>query len=191
MDFQELLTKRRAIRDFQDKPVPLSVVKEIIQDTVLAPTASNGQPCKFIIVQDRAVMKKLSDESKANFLADIVRTPSTPLKMYEETLRNAAFNAFYNAPCMVYVIGPRSVRSLDLDTALTVAYFMFSATARGLGTCWVALGANIRNPETFKELAIPDGFRIVAPVILGYPAAIPAASERHAPDIVKIIPSSS
>jgi len=187
MDFQELLIKRRAIRDFQDKPVPLSVVKEIIQDTVLAPTASNGQPCRFIIVQDRAVMKRLSNESKTNFLADIVRNPSTPLKMYEETLRNEAFNAFYNAPCLIYVIGSKSVRSLDLDTALTVAYLMFSATTRGLGTCWVALGANIRNPGTLKELEIPDGFRIVAPVILGYPAAIPAASERHAPDIVKIV----
>ena len=187
MDFQELLIKRRAIRDFQDKSVPLSLVQEIIQDTVYAPTASNGQPCKFIIVQDRAAMKRYSDESKANFVADIVRDPSSPLKMYEETLRDGAFNAFYNAPCLVYVIGPKSVRSLDLDTALTVAYFMFSASARGLGTCWIALGANIRNPEIIRALGIPDGFRIVAPIILGYPTAIPAASERHAPDIVKIV----
>jgi nitroreductase len=64
---------------------------------------------------------------------------------------------------------------------------MFSAASKGLGTCWVALGANIRNPATIKELGIPEGFRIVAPIILGYPAAIPAASERHAPDIIKII----
>jgi nitroreductase len=187
MEFQELLIKRRAIRDFQDKPVPLPLVKEIIQDTVCAPTASNGQPCKFIIVQDRAAMKRYSDESKANFVADIVRDPSSPLKMYEQTLRNEAFNTFYNAPCLVYVIGPKGVRTLDLDTALTVAYFMFSAAARSLGTCWIAQGGYIRNPEIIKELGIPEGFRIVAPIILGYPAAIPAASERHAPDIVKVI----
>ena len=187
MDFQELLVKRRAIRDYRDKPLPLCIVKDIIQDTVYAPTASNGQPCKFIIIQDRAAMKKLSDESKANFVADLVRDPSSPLKMYEETLRNEAFNVFYNAPCLVYVIGPKNVRSLDLDTALTVAYLMFSAASKGLGTCWIALGANIRNPATVKELGIPEGFRIVAPVILGYPATIPAASERHAPDIIKII----
>ena len=64
MDFKTLLINRRAIRDFQDKEVPLSVIKEIIQDTCLAPTATNRQPCKFIIIQNRDYMKKLSDESK-------------------------------------------------------------------------------------------------------------------------------
>lgn len=46
MDFQTLLTNRRSIRDFQDNQIPLSLVKEIIQDSCLAPTASNGQPCQ-------------------------------------------------------------------------------------------------------------------------------------------------
>ena len=50
MDFKTLLINRRAIRDFQNKEVPLSVIKEIIQDTCLAPTATNRQPCKFIII---------------------------------------------------------------------------------------------------------------------------------------------
>ena len=35
MDFKTLLANRRAIREFQDREVPLSVVKEIIQDTCL------------------------------------------------------------------------------------------------------------------------------------------------------------
>jgi hypothetical protein len=34
---------------------------------------------------------------------------------------------------------------------------------------------------------MPDDSRIVAPVIIGYPKEIPAASERHAPQILKII----
>ena len=52
MDFETLLTNRRSIRDFRDRNVPLSVVKEIIQDTCLAPTASNRQPCRFVIIQE-------------------------------------------------------------------------------------------------------------------------------------------
>jgi nitroreductase len=187
MDFKTLLTNRRSIRDFLDREVPLSVVEEIIQDTRLAPSASNRQPCRFIIIRDRELIKRLSDESKRNLLADLVRNPGLPVKQYEAALRDAAFNVFYDAPCLVYVIGPRDVYSLEVDCGLTVAYFMFSAVSRGLGTCWIGLGAHIRDRAILSEIGVPDDCRIVAPVILGYPANIPPASERRVPEIVKMI----
>jgi hypothetical protein len=56
-----------------------------------------------------------------------------------------------------------------------------------LGTGWVALGANMRDPRLRAELGIPDTCRMVAPIILGQPKAIPAASERHAPDSLRVI----
>ncbi|MDD5167557.1 MAG: nitroreductase family protein [Syntrophales bacterium] len=187
MDFGELLINRRAIRDFQKKEVPLSVLQEIIKDTCLAPTARNGQPCRFIIIQNRDYMKKLSQESKKNLLADLQKNPDSPLKNYETMLRDDEFNVFYNAPGLVYVIGPGNLPSLDVDCGLTVAYFMFSATSRGLGTCWIGLGSHIRDQSIRAEMGITQGYEIVAPIIIGYPAAIPAALERHAPDIIKII----
>jgi nitroreductase len=187
MDFKTLLTNRRSIRDFQDRDVPLSIVEEIIQDTCLAPTASNRQPCRFIIIRNREMIKKLSDESKRNLLDDMVRNPDSPLKQYETALRDARFNVFYNAPCLICVIGPRNGFSLEVDCGLTVAYFMFSATSRGLGTCWIGLGAHIRDRKILDEIGVPDDCRIVAPIILGYPAGIPPASERHDPEIVKVI----
>ena len=187
MDFKTLLTNRRSIRDFRDRNVPLSVVKEIIRDTCLAPTASNRQPCRFVVIQDREWIKKLSAESKRNLLADLARNPEAPLKQYEPALRNEKFNVFYNAPCLVLIIGPRDVFSLEVDCSLTVAYFMFSATSRGLGTCWIGLGANIRDRQILSEIGVPDEYRIVAPIILGYPVTIPPISERHAPEIVRVI----
>ena len=187
MDFKTLLTNRRAIRNFLDREVPLSVVEEIIEDTRLAPSASNNQPCRFIIIRNRERIKKLSDESKRNLLADLARNPGLPLKQYETTLRNEQFNVFYNAPCLVYVVGPRDLFSLEVDCGLMVAYFMFSAVSRGLGTCWIGLGANIRDRAILTEIGIPDDCRIVAPVILGYPARIPSASDRRSPEIVRVI----
>ena len=187
MDFKTLLINRRAIRDFQNKEVPLSVIKEIIQDTCLAPTAMNGQPCKFIIIQNRDYIKKLSDESKKNLLFDLEQNPESPVKNYESYLRNEQFNVFYNAPCLVYVIGPTEVHSLDVDCGLTVAYFMFSATSRGLGTCWIGLGAHIRDRKILDDMGVPADCQIVAPVIVGYPTSIPPASERRAPEIIKVI----
>ncbi len=187
MEFSRLLKDRRSIRDYRDEVPPLELVNEIIQDTCLAPTASNGQPCSFIIIRDRDFIKALSDESKKNLLAAIESDPKSPLKVYQETLRDPDFNVFYNAPCLVVFAGPRRLHTLDVDCALTVAYFMFSAASRGLGTCWVALGANIRDKALLEKMGLRDDLRIAAPVILGYPVEIPPASERHPPEILKVL----
>jgi nitroreductase len=187
MDFKTLLKKRRSIRNFRKRGVPLSIIKEIIQDTCLAPTAMNGQPCKFIIIRNRDYIKKLSDESKRNLLSDLANNPELLLKQYESYLRDDKFNVFYNAPCLVYFIGPKGVHSLEIDCALTVAYFMCSATSRGLGTCWIGLGAYIRDRKILSDMGVPEDCEIVSPIILGYPTSIPPSSERHAPDILKII----
>ncbi len=187
MDFKTLLTNRRSIRDFQNREVPLSIIEEIIRDTCLAPTARNSQPCKFIIVQNRDYIRKLSSESKKNLLSELERNSESTIKNYEPYLRDENFNVFYNAPTLIYVIGPKDLHSLDVDCALTVAYFMFSATSRELGTCWIGLGAHIRDRRMLDDMGMPAGYHIVAPVIVGYPTGIPPASERHAPDIVKVI----
>ena len=132
-------------------------------------------------------MKRLSDESKGNLLADGINNPALLSPDYEAILRDGNFNVFYNAPCLILFIGSKDVRSLDVDVGLTAAYFMFSATSRGLGTCWIGLGAHIRDSIILKEIGKPDDCRIVAPIIVGYPVNIPPASERHAPEIVKVV----
>lgn len=46
-----------------------------------------------------------------------------------------------------------------------VINFMLAAAARGLGTCWIGLGTNVRNPEIRWEIGIPEDFRKVAPTL--------------------------
>ena len=128
--FPELLKNRRAIRDFQEKEVVLDIVKEILKESCLAPSASNGQPCQFIIVNNRETLKKLSDESKKNLLQDFAENKTTLNPNYVDMLKNEKFNVFYNAPCLIYVIGPKSVRSLDVDCALAASYIMFIKASR-------------------------------------------------------------
>jgi nitroreductase len=186
-DFFELLKTRRSIRDFQDKEVSMDLVREIIRDTCMAPSSGNGQPWKFIVVNNRNKIRQLSEESKKNLLSSIEKDPASPLKKYEAALRNKDFNVFYNAPCLVYIVGAKEVRSLWVDCALAACYFMFSASARGLGTCWVNLGSEIRSPEILKELGLSEECRIVAPMALGYPKNVPSLPART-PEILKIIP---
>jgi nitroreductase len=64
---------------------------------------------------------------------------------------------------------------------------MFSATALRLGTCWIAWGAELREQKLRKQLGIPDGHRIYAPIILGYPSEIPPLPERNQPRILTVI----
>jgi nitroreductase len=138
-EFIELLKKRRSIRHFENKEVPLKIIRDIIKESCLAPSAANGQPWRFIIINDRDLIKRLSDESKRNLLSGIEKSPGSPSKKYEAALRNPDFNVFYNAFCLVDIAGSKQVRNLYVDCALAACYFMFSASERGLGTCWVGL----------------------------------------------------
>ncbi|MFY9386688.1 MAG: nitroreductase family protein [Smithellaceae bacterium] len=187
MNFSELLQKRRAVRDYEDRAVPLKVVEELLQDATLAPSASNNQPCRFSVVQCRKTIRALSDESRANLLADHEEKKIQLNPDYVSYLKNEQTNVFYNAPCVIYIAGARQVRTLDVDCALAASYIMFAASDRGLATCWVALGANIRDSGLRAQLGFDDNHRIVAPLIMGYPKAVPAASPRRPPQILRVI----
>jgi nitroreductase len=186
-DFSRLLELRRSIRDYQDKPVPTDLVRELIGQSTLAPSSGNGQPWKFIIVNDRGLIARLSDESKKNLVSDMEKNPDHPSWRYEATLKNKDFNVFYNAPCLVIVVGPSALYSTRLDCALFAAYFMLAAADRGLGSCWINLGSHIRDDGLKKEIGLPDDHTIVAPITIGWPKAIPTAPERRQPQILKII----
>ena len=57
--FLDQMKKRRTVRDFSDKPVPVEVIKNAIRVAASAPSGANKQPWHFIIVQDPAVKKKI------------------------------------------------------------------------------------------------------------------------------------
>ncbi len=102
-------------------------------------------------------------------------------------LENESFNVFYDAPCLVMILGASSLRNLHVDCALAACYLMLAAASRGLGTCWVNLGKAIHDPDMIRELGIPDDHSIVAPITVGYPEQIPPAPKRRQPEIINII----
>jgi nitroreductase len=187
MDFTELIVNRRSIRDFGDKAVSLETVQEIIKESCLSPSSGNRQEWRFVIVNKREWIKRISDESKRNILKDIEQNPDSYMSRYEAALRDEQFNVFYNAPCLIIILGPKDNHTLQIDCSLIACYVMFSAVQRGLGTCWVGLGAFFHNPGLLMELGITTDLQIVAPIILGYPKQIPEVSERKEPQILKVI----
>ncbi len=187
MDFTELLEQRRSVRDYEDKQVPLELIEEIINDATKAPNAGNMQLWRFVVVNDKSYMKKISDANIKGFLADLDSNPNSNWKGYEAQFRQEDFNIFFSAPSLVYIVGTRKMQTIKQDCALAGAYFMLAAANRGLGTCWVAQGAFIEDKEILAELAIPENYDIVAPIIIGYPKQVPPMPPRKDPKLLKVI----
>lgn len=187
MDFGQLMHQRRSIRDFLDKPVSRDLMLQIVHDCCSAPSAANNQPWHFIVVLDKQMIKTLSDEAKKNIIAGLKHQPNSPITSYLAQLEQPAFNVFHNAPALVYIVGNPQIPSLVMDVSLAAAYFMFSATSRGLGTCWIGLGREIRDAGLLASMGVPDGYKIIAPIVVGYPRRIPPAPPRSDPKILNII----
>lgn len=187
MEFNELLKYRRSIRLYKEDQVHLEIIKAIINDSILAPSAGNEQPCKFIIVNNRDLMNRISNNCKSNILERIAANPNDYAKKYENMLLKDSFNIFYNAPSLVFILGEANLKNLFVDCALVASYFMMSASARGLGTCWINFGTEIRDPEILSNLGIKENHQIVAPIILGYPLNIPKIPKRNEVEIINTI----
>jgi nitroreductase len=187
VDFFDLLKTRRSVRNYQDRKVSLALLEAIIRDACLAPSGGNRQSWRFIVVNERDAIARLSEESRTNLVADLDDDSAPWAKRYEAGLRNPKFNVFYNAPSLVIICGDKGSHSFEVDCALAASYMMLSAAARGLGTCWVDLGSQIRDSKIREEIGLSDDLAIVAPIIVGYPKTIPDIPPRNEPVILKTI----
>ena len=139
MEFSELILKRRSVRKYNNNQVPINVLKDIIHDSLLAPSAGNEQPWKFIIVNNKYLLKKISDVCKNNILARIKNSPNDYASKYSNMLKNESFNIFYNAQSLIIILGESNIKNLQLDCTLAACYLMMSAASKGLGSCWINL----------------------------------------------------
>lgn len=185
MNYKELLKNRRSIRDYEDKAVSEGIINEILNDACQAPSARNMQPWRFVVISDKNLIKKISDESKKNILDDIYNNKNFIHKPIAERLKNEDYNVFYNAPCLIIISGKNDYPFwFHYDCALCAAYLMFAATERNLGTCWISLGIHIRDASLRKKIGLPDDYEVIAPIILGYPKQITEPTKRSAPIIL-------
>jgi len=186
MTFSDVILKRRSIRKYLEKPVEINFLQDIIQESTLAPSAGNEQPWKFIIVQNPDLLHKISEECKKNLLGRIASNPNDYAKKYERMLQKENFSIFYNAPCLILILGESHVKNLLYDCTLAAGYLMLSVAAKGLGTCWINFAKEIKSQSLLDQIGIPENHTIVAPMIIGYPAIEPSPPKRKAPIILNI-----
>jgi nitroreductase len=186
--FLDVLYRRRAVRSYTQDVIHESVISSLLDAAVHAPTAMHQEPWQFVIVQNREVLRRISDQAKAmakreaSRHGNLLRPPGAPGDGIASPLADPEFNIFYDAGTLVVICAEPSHGFVAADCWLAAENLMLAACDRGLGTCCIGFAvAALNSPETKHELGIPDGVEAFAPIILGVPHGEPNPVPRKRP----------
>jgi len=169
----DAIEQRRSVRSFQPATVDEPTVRALLRAAVLAPTARHLEPWAFVVVQDRDLLKRISDRAKA-------------MSPEQSAHHEPDFNVFFDAGTLIVICVRPVGSSATADGWLAAENLMLAATELGLGTCCVGGAATeaLNSPEIKAELAIPPDVEVVAPVVVGVPKAVPPPTGRKEPVIL-------
>lgn len=157
MNVMEAIRKRRSIREYQNKEVEEEKLKKILEAGRLAPSASNRQEWRYIVVRDKTTREKLMRAAKnQRFVAEAAVVIVACAETDEHRMTCGQL-------------------SYPIDVAISLDHMSLVAVEEGLGTCWI--GAFYE--EKVKEiLGIPPHIRVVELLTLGYPKESPLPRPR-------------
>lgn len=157
------LTHRRAVRAYQDKPVPKELLDKILEAGTYAPTAMGSQRACIVAVTNKAERDRIAELNR-----QVMDGPGDP---------------FYGAPVVLVVFGDMTWPLGVKDGSLIMGNLLNAAQAVGLGSCWIDRAEpTFQTPEgraLMKKWGVPEGYEGVGNCILGYAAADPEPVPRH------------
>jgi nitroreductase len=163
--------QRRSVRNFSDKEIPDEIIKEIIRAGTYAPTAINMQPWRFVVVKNRRLIAEYDERAKKDFIALHKDTKIPELSGYLRNMSKQEMHLFYGAPVLILVFLTSDNVVSEHDCALAAENMMLAARSLGIGSCWIGLAIGLGSDAEFlKEVGVPEGFKLIAPLIFGYPA---------------------
>lgn len=63
-EFFEILSRRRTVREYSDRDVPLELIEKAIATAGTAPSGANMQPWRFVVVRDPAIKSKIREAAE-------------------------------------------------------------------------------------------------------------------------------
>ena len=156
MNFDEIIAARHSVRAYTDTPVTREQILAMLEAARAAPSASNSQTWRFIVVTDPEVRARLCDEG----MMPVIRN-----KFMRE------------APCIIVgcaqpdLIANRlgtgftGIEYYQIDMGIALEHLVLKATELGLGTCWVGW---FREDRVKEILNIPGKVRVLALISVGY-----------------------
>jgi nitroreductase len=150
--FLDLISTRRSIRKFKNRPVEKEKIDILMEAALRSPSSRGLNPWQFIVIDDRSLLEKLSRAKPhgARFLKD--------------------------APLGIVVCADASKSDVWVEDAAIASIFIhLAAHDIGLGSCWIQIrkrdhDATMSADAYIKDLLnIPDTIRVESIMALGYP----------------------
>ena len=150
--FASLIKTRRSCRKFDTKDIPPDYISQILEAALCSPTARNSRKWKFYLIDDTALLEKLSDskERGSQFIKDSRVSVVISCDEKEDT--------FWIEDCSI--------------AAITMQY---QAEDLGLVSCWCQIRGFFLSDGTSSEQIvrgianIPDTERVHSIISFGYP----------------------
>ena len=129
-----------AVRQFQAKPVPEPLIRQIVEAGRLTASGGNSQPWHFIIVQDKQMLRQLGA---------LVRT-----------------GPYIAGAHLAIVVGMEPGPLAVSDVSRAIQSMILTAWAQGIGSNWTGF-KNLT--QVNPVLGIPEEIEILAILPFGYP----------------------
>jgi nitroreductase len=196
MDIHEALRRRASVRAFRPDPVDDDLLARVLARALDAPSWANTQPYRLAVANGAAATALRSALQAAlasrvpggdhNLLFDYppelqARRRSTGFGLYaalgigrdDRDGRGAQYArnfAFFDAPAAAFLFAHEALGVYSvLDAGVFLQSLMLAAVAAGLGTC--AQAALASYPDVVRGyFAVPDGYKLLCGVSIGYPA---------------------
>jgi len=152
-DAIKILKERRSVRNFEDKPITKEILEQIVDCARLAPSARNIQPWEFIVITEKEVLENLAKITGMYFVKDA-------------------------AACIVVVC--EDTKYYLEDGSAATENILLAAKAFGIGSCWVAGDKKPYAEDVMNLLKVPEGYKLVSIIPLGYPKEEPPRPEKRA-----------
>ncbi|RJQ35720.1 nitroreductase family protein [Candidatus Microgenomates bacterium] len=162
MEFVEVIKKRRSTRKFQDKDVPLKIVREMVELANSSPSAGNLQARSVMIIQN----KKMKDEIRSAVRGFSKFTTEIPVIV--------VILAKLDESAQGYGERGRDLYALQ-DATIFASYLQLIATSKGFATRWVG---SFNEDDIKKILKLPTDLRPIAMIPIGVSAEEPEDKER-------------
>jgi nitroreductase/NAD-dependent dihydropyrimidine dehydrogenase PreA subunit len=194
--FFDLIASRRAVRNFQDRPVPRELLEKIVQAISYAPPGFPPLKTELVVVQDSALIRQALPHMIELYdkLFKMMHNPLLRL-MIKQRVGPQKFNTLQGhlvpmlasrlpdlktgaedtitrrAPAMILFHAERQAQNYEVDAYIALTYGFLAAHALGLGGSAMDIipPAIERNQVLRAMFGIPNGHEVVASMIVGYP----------------------
>jgi nitroreductase len=161
------IKNRRSVRAYQAEQIKEEELQMILEAGIYAPNVRNQQSWHFTVIQSKELLDRMSKAVQEEY-------KKSNDKFIQQFANNENFHIFHKAPAAIILSGAETAMAAQIDCALAAENMMIAAESIGIGSCWVSAAPNFINAkkdtDLNNQLGIPNGFKPIYSIALGYKA---------------------